>query len=75
MDFLKNGFQNTNYENTDSVDDKSTADKIDEKDKEAISTASQSSDDKDEIYLSDERSQMMWYSQLKVVIIMIDAEL
>ena len=75
MDFLKNGFQNTNYENTDSVDDKSTADKIDEKDKEVISTASRSSDDKDEIYLSDERSQMMWYSQLKVVIIMTDAEL
>ena len=59
MDFLKNGFQNTNYENTDSVDDKSTADKIDEKDKEVISTSSQSSDDKDEINLSDERSQMM----------------
>ena len=59
MDFLKNGFQNTNYENTESVDVKSTADKIDEKDKEVISTASQSSDDKDENYLSDERSQMM----------------
>ena len=74
MDFLKNGFQNTNYENTDSVDDKSTAVKIDEKDKEVISTASQSSDDKDEIYLSDERSQMMWYSHLKVVIIMTNAD-
>ena len=59
MDFLKNGFQNTNYENTNSVDDKSTADRIDDKDKEVISAASQSSDDKDEIYLSDERSQMM----------------
>ena len=74
MDFLKNGFQNTNYENTDSVDDKSTADKIDEKDKEVISTASRSSDDKDEIYLSDERSQMMWYSHLQVVIIMTNAD-
>ena len=59
MEFLKNGFQNTNHEKTDSVDDDNTAVKSEENDEKINSAVSQLSDGKGEICLSDERSQMM----------------
>ena len=59
MEFLKNGFQNTNRENTDSVDDDNTAVKNEEKDEKIDSAVSQLSDEKEEICVPDQRSQMM----------------
>ena len=59
MEFLKNGFQNTNRENTNSADDDNTAVKNEEKDEKIDSAVSQLSDGKEEICVPDQRSQMM----------------